>query len=52
MSQQWVPLLLLGLAGFLAGGVYSTWRNGSRGLAVALGVATALALGGAVAWLV
>ncbi|SFQ36136.1 hypothetical protein SAMN05421810_106288 [Amycolatopsis arida] len=47
---QLVPLLLFALAGFLLGGVYSTWKR-SRPLAVTLGVAAALAVGGAVAWL-
>ncbi|MBB3661176.1 hypothetical protein FB384_000080 [Prauserella sediminis] len=52
MSQeQWVPLLLLGVAGFLVGGVYSTWRNGSRVLAGFFGLAALVAIGGAVAWL-
>ncbi|TWE23048.1 hypothetical protein [Prauserella muralis] len=50
MSGQWVALLLLAVAGFLAGGAYSTWKN-SRALAVTLGFAAALAVGGAVAWL-
>ncbi|MFF5990535.1 hypothetical protein [Prauserella flavalba] len=51
MSGSWVALLLLAVAGFLAGGVWSTWKNGSRGLAAALGAAALLAIGGAVAWL-
>jgi hypothetical protein len=51
MSGEWVAVLLLAVAGFLAGGVYSTWKN-SRGLAAVLGVAALLAVGGAVAWLV
>ncbi|PRX48560.1 hypothetical protein B0I33_104377 [Prauserella shujinwangii] len=51
MSGEWVAVLLFAVAGFLAGGVYSTWKT-ARGLAVALGVAAALAVGGGVAWLV
>ncbi|WP_199430167.1 hypothetical protein [Qaidamihabitans albus] len=50
MSAEWVAVLLLALAGFLAGGVYSTWKT-SRPLAVTLGVGAALAVGGAIAWL-
>ena len=50
MSRDVVALLLFALAGFLAGGVFSTWKR-SRGLAVVLGVAALLAVGGAVAWL-
>lgn len=41
---------LLALAGFLLGGVVSTWRS-SRPLALALGVGAALATAGAIAWL-
>jgi hypothetical protein len=41
---------LLALAGFLLGGVVSTWRS-SPPLALALGVGAALATAGGVAWL-
>ncbi|MDQ3987625.1 MAG: hypothetical protein M3228_08415 [Actinomycetota bacterium] len=41
---------LLALAGFLLGGVVSTWRN-SRLLAVALGFCAVLAGVGGLAWL-
>ncbi|MGH3936949.1 MAG: hypothetical protein ACRDS1_18520 [Pseudonocardiaceae bacterium] len=41
---------LLALAGFLLGGVVSTWRN-SRPLALALGFGAALATAAAIAWL-
>ncbi|WP_020671523.1 hypothetical protein [Amycolatopsis nigrescens] len=51
MSKEIVAVLLLALAGFLIGGVYSTWKNGVKWLAIALGLASALAVGGAVAWL-
>ncbi|MEW2506356.1 hypothetical protein ACQPXB_12030 [Amycolatopsis sp. CA-161197] len=51
MSKEVVAVLLLALAGFLAGGVYSTWKT-AKFIAVALGVAALLAVGGAVAWLV
>ncbi|MEU3271919.1 hypothetical protein ABZ639_13800 [Saccharomonospora sp. NPDC006951] len=50
MGNQWVAVLLLAVAGFLVGGVFSTWKN-SKGLAVALGVAAGLAIAGAVLWL-
>ncbi|HET8971481.1 MAG TPA: hypothetical protein VFN19_10500 [Candidatus Nanopelagicales bacterium] len=43
-------VLLLALAGFFLGGVWSFWRGGRRGAAVVLGVAALLALAGAVAW--
>lgn len=44
-----VPVLLLALAGFLAGGAYTSWRS-SRFLAVLLVIAAALALAGGIAW--
>jgi hypothetical protein len=45
-----IGLGLLALAGFLLGGVVSTWRN-SRPLAVMLGFCAVLAGAGGVAWL-
>jgi len=44
-----IPVLLLALAGFLAGGSYTSWKT-SRLLAVLLAVAAALALAGGIAW--
>lgn len=51
MSREVVAILLLAVAGFLGGGVYSTYRT-AKGLAILLGIAAALAVAGAVAWLV
>ena len=48
--MSWVGLALLTVAGFLLGGVVSAWRR-SRPLAVVLGIGTALAIAGGVAWL-
>jgi hypothetical protein len=45
-----IGIALLALAGFLLGGVVSTWRT-SRSLALALGIGAALATVGGVAWL-
>ncbi|MGH4011117.1 MAG: hypothetical protein ACRDTH_23655 [Pseudonocardiaceae bacterium] len=45
-----IGIALLALAGFLVGGVVSTWRT-SRLLALALGVGAALATAGGVVWL-
>jgi hypothetical protein len=50
VSKEFVVVILLGVAGFLAGGVYATWKS-ARSLAVVLGVAAAVAVGGAVLWL-
>ncbi|MFF0146412.1 MULTISPECIES: hypothetical protein [Amycolatopsis] len=50
MSKELVAVLLLALGGFLIGGVYSTWKT-AKVIAVVLGVAAALSVGGAVAWL-
>ena len=51
MNGSVVGVLLLALAGFLAGGVVTTWRAGNRGSALVLAAAAGLATGGAVAWL-
>lgn len=50
MSKEIAAVLLLALAGFLIGGVYSTWKT-ARVLAVLLAVGAVIAAGGAVAWL-
>jgi hypothetical protein len=49
MSKDVVVIGLIAVAGFLLGGVYSTWKT-ARTVAVVLGVAAAVALGGAVVW--
>jgi hypothetical protein len=41
---------LLALAGFLLGGVVSTWRS-LRSLSLTLGVGAALSIAGGIAWL-
>ncbi|CAL9370334.1 hypothetical protein AB0A74_34145 [Saccharothrix sp. NPDC042600] len=51
MPKEYVVIGLLALAGFLIGGVYSTWKT-AKGFAVVLGVLAVLAVGGAIAWLV
>lgn len=51
MSKEVVVIGLLAVAGFLLGGVYSTYRT-ARGLAILLGVAAAVAVGGAILWMV
>ncbi|HVW42727.1 MAG TPA: hypothetical protein VHC18_15385 [Amycolatopsis sp.] len=50
MSKEVVGVLLLAVGGFLAGGVYSTWKT-AKVLAIILLVAALLAIGGAIAWL-
>ncbi len=47
---QFVPVLLLAVAGFLAGGAYAMWKT-TKVAAVVLAVLTALALAGGIAWL-
>lgn len=49
-SHEWVTVGLLALAGFLIGGVYTTWQT-AKVMAIVLGVAAVLAVGGALAWL-
>jgi hypothetical protein len=51
MSKEVVVIILIAVAGFLIGGVYSTYRT-AKLLAVILGVAAAVAVGGAVVWMV
>ena len=50
MSKEVVAVLLLAVGGFLAGGVYSTWKT-AKVIAIVLLVAALLAVGGAIAWL-
>ncbi|WP_202918806.1 hypothetical protein [Saccharothrix deserti] len=50
MPKEYVVIGLLALAGFLIGGVYSTWKT-ARGLAIVLIVLTLVALGAAATWL-
>ncbi len=47
--KDYLPILLLALAGFFAGGVYTTWKT-ARVLAGILAAAALLSLGGAIAW--
>lgn len=42
-------MLLLALGGFLVGGVWSTWKT-AKFMAVVLGIAAVLAIGGAIFW--
>jgi hypothetical protein len=50
VTGSWFGLLLLALAGFLLGGVVSTWRN-SRPMALFLTFCAVLAGAGGIAWL-
>ncbi|WP_199857082.1 hypothetical protein [Nocardia suismassiliense] len=49
MSSDVTVLILFALAGFLLGGVYSTWKT-ARKLAIALAVLAVLAIAGGIAW--
>jgi len=51
VSKEFVVIGLLAVAGFLLGGVYSTYKT-AKGLAILLGAAAAMAVGGAIVWLV
>lgn len=51
MSKEVVVIGLIAVAGFLIGGVYSTYRT-AKGLAIILGFCAAVAVGGAVVWMV
>ena len=50
MISPWIGVALLAVAGFLLGGMVSTWRR-SRPLAVLLGIGAVLAAVGGVLWL-
>ncbi|WP_164479137.1 hypothetical protein [Nakamurella antarctica] len=47
--MTWEPIVLLGLAGFLAGGSFSLWKT-SRIASIVLGVVTVAAAVGGVLW--
>jgi hypothetical protein len=51
MSKEVVVIGLIAVAGFLVGGVYSTYKT-AKVLAVVLGILAAVAVGGAVVWMV
>lgn len=51
MSKDVVLVLLIALAGFLIGGVYTTYKT-AKVMAGVLGLAALLAIGGAIAWYV
>ncbi|MFL6125275.1 hypothetical protein [Actinophytocola sp.] len=51
MSKEVIVIVLLAVAGFLAGGVYSTYRT-AKVLSAILGVCALVAVGAAVAWMV
>lgn len=51
MSKEVIVIGLIAIAGFLVGGVYSTWKT-AKGLAMLLLIAAVVAVGGAVVWMV
>jgi hypothetical protein len=51
MSKEIAVIGLIAVAGFLIGGVYSTWKT-ARVLAIVLALAAVVAVGGAVVWLI
>jgi hypothetical protein len=50
MSKEVIVIGLIALAGFLIGGVYSTYKT-AKVLAMLLGVCAAIAVGGAIVWM-
>jgi hypothetical protein len=50
MSKEVVVIGLIALAGFLIGGVYSTYKT-AKVMAIVLGLCAAVAVGGAVVWM-
>jgi hypothetical protein len=51
MSKDVALIALLAVAGFLIGGVYTTYKT-AKVMAGVLGLAALLAIGGAIAWYV
>jgi hypothetical protein len=51
MSKEVVVIGLLAVAGFLVGGVYSTYKT-AKVMAVILGLCAAVAVGAAIVWMV
>jgi hypothetical protein len=49
VSKDVALVALIAVAGFLIGGVYTTWKT-AKVMSVVLAVAAALAVGGAIAW--
>ncbi|WP_169732955.1 hypothetical protein [Haloechinothrix halophila] len=49
MPSEVVVIGLIALAGFLLGGVYTTWKT-AKGIAMVLLAAAVLAAGGAAVW--
>jgi hypothetical protein len=50
VPKEYVVIGLLALAGFLIGGVYSTWKT-ARGLAIILLILTVVTAGATLTWL-
>lgn len=50
MVQDYLPMILLGVAGFLCGGVYATWKT-ARVFSIVLAVAAVLAAIAGIGWM-
>ncbi len=50
--MKWLPIALIGLGGFLIGGVVSLWRNDSRAGAIVMAAFSAAAIVGGVLWMI
>ncbi|KQB86707.1 hypothetical protein [Corynebacterium lowii] len=51
-ANSWFIYLLFAVAGLLVGGTWSAYQNGAKKLAIVCGVVAAIALAGAVLWLI
>lgn len=51
-GTSWFIYLMFAVAGILVGGTWSAYQNGARKLTVLCGILAALALTGAVLWLI
>lgn len=49
--SSWLPIVLIGVGGFLLGGVWSLWKNDSKAGAIVLACFAVAAIVGGALWL-
>lgn len=49
--NSWLPIVLIGVGGFLLGGVWSLWKSGAKVFSIILAGFAAAAIVGGVLWL-
>ncbi|WP_319649440.1 MULTISPECIES: hypothetical protein [unclassified Corynebacterium] len=51
-TNNWFIYLMFAVAGVLVGGTWSAYQNGAKKLTIVCGILAALALAGAILWLI